>query len=183
MDPDLHLVLLRGVNVGGRNLLPMADFQRACLACGALAARTYIQSGNALVRLPTAAQSGFAERLRERLAASPGVDSPVIRMAVGELAAVRACLPFPDAGPAEVHYALLSAVPAPERVAALDPDRSPGDRFAVIDRAVHLHLPNGVARTKLTNAWLDRALGVVSTVRNAATVDALLRLADEGLPA
>lgn len=183
MDPDLHLVLLRGVNVGGRNLLPMAELQRACLASGALAARTYIQSGNALVRLPPAAQSGFAERLRQRLAEEAGVDSPVVLLTVAELAAVRAFCPFPDAGPREVHYALLGALPSPARAASLDPDRSPGDRFVVRHRAVHLHLPNGVARTKLTNVWMDRALGVVSTVRNAATIDALLAMAAEGLPA
>jgi len=62
-------------------------------------------------------------------------------------------------------------------VARLDPDRSPPDRFVVAGCDVHLHLPNGVARSKLTNDYFGRALGIVSTVRNWRTVSKLLEMA------
>ena len=79
--------------------------------------------------------------------------------------------PFLD-GSAEashLHLAVLSATPEPART-RLDPDRSPGDEFRIVGDMIYLRLPNGVGRSKLTNAWFDASLGVVSTVRNWATV-------------
>ena len=66
-----------------------------------------------------------------------------------------------------------SRAPTPERIATLDPNRSPGDEFRVIGREVFLYLPNGMARTKLSNQWLDSRLKTTSTVRNWNTVKTL----------
>jgi uncharacterized protein (DUF1697 family) len=74
---------------------------------------------------------------------------------------------------------LLSETPALDRVANLDPGRSPPDRFTVAGRAIYVHAPNGVARTKLTNDYFDRALGVTSTARNWRTVGKLLSLSGD----
>ena len=57
-------------------------------------------------------------------------------------------------------------------------DRSPPDAFAVVGADVYLSLPNGVARSKLTNAWLDAELGVVSTMRNWRTVTKLAAMVE-----
>ena len=76
--------------------------------------------------------------------------------------------------------AALAARPAPGRVAGLDARRSPPDAFAVKGREVYLHLPNGTARSRLTNAWLDSALATTSTIRNWRTVLALLEMATVG---
>ena len=73
--------------------------------------------------------------------------------------------------------AFLEATPDPANVDALDPDRSPGDEFAVLGREVYLHCPNGMARTKLTNAYFDSRLATTSTMRNWKTVLKLLELA------
>jgi len=69
--------------------------------------------------------------------------------------------------------------PAVRRVAGLDPERSPPDELAVRGREVYLRLPNGVARTRITNAWLDTELGTTSTLRNWRTVLALVGMATE----
>jgi uncharacterized protein (DUF1697 family) len=61
-------------------------------------------------------------------------------------------------------------------MAALDPARSPGDEFVARGRELYLRLPNGVARSKLTNAYFDRALATTSTIRNWRTVLELLAL-------
>ena len=77
-----------------------------------------------------------------------------------------------------LHAACLSAAPSAERVARLEPDRSPPDAFVVVGADVYLSLPNGVARSKLTNAWLDARLGVVSTMRNWRTVTKLAAMVE-----
>ena len=69
----------------------------------------------------------------------------------------------------------LDQAPKRKAIEALDPDRSPGDRFSVVGREIYLSLANGAGRTKLTLDWLERGLGVAGTQRNWNTV---LKLAD-----
>lgn len=84
--------------------------------------------------------------------------------------------PF-DAEDDTVHVAFLADKPTAAKVKALDPDRSPGDTFEVRGREVYMHFSNGVARSKLTNAWLDKGLDTISTSRNWRTVQKLLEMA------
>ncbi len=76
--------------------------------------------------------------------------------------------------PGTLHVAFLADVPEAQRVAALDSRRSPGDSFEIRGRHIYLWLPNGVARTKLTNDYFDRTLRTTSTLRNWNTVQKLL---------
>jgi len=62
-------------------------------------------------------------------------------------------------------------------VSALDPKRSPPDELVVRGRDIYLRLPNGVARSKLTNAYFDATLRTTSTLRNWRTVLQLLEMA------
>ena len=87
--------------------------------------------------------------------------------------------PFVAQGAAEdeLHVAFLRERPSAARVAKLDPKRSPPDELVVVDDCIYLRLPNGVAKSKLTNAWLDSTLATVSTIRNWRTVAKLCELA------
>jgi uncharacterized protein (DUF1697 family) len=67
-------------------------------------------------------------------------------------------------------------MPTPLQVASLDPNRSPPDAFVVRGQEVYMHLPGGVARTKLTNAYFDSKLTTTCTGRNWRTVNKLLEL-------
>ena len=86
--------------------------------------------------------------------------------------------PFLKAGAAEenLHVMFLADLPSPPRLDKLDPDRSPPDRFIVRGQEVYMHLPQGVADTKLTNAYFDAKLATTSTGRNWRTVIKLLEL-------
>jgi len=97
---------------------------------------------------------------------------------VAELETVIAANPFLSSEMNEkaLYIYFLRETPAPEALAALDPNRSHPDRFIVSGREVYLHLPNGMARTKLTNAWLDSKLKTISTARNWNTVLKLCEL-------
>ena len=86
--------------------------------------------------------------------------------------------PFSESGTEanKLHVMFLADLPDREHVEALDPNRSPGDEFAVLGREVFLHYPNGVARSKLTNAYFDSRLSTTSTSRNWRTVGKLLEM-------
>jgi len=174
-----HVALLRGINVGGKNLLPMAKLARMFEAIGCLAVRTYIQSGNVLFEASEALARQVPREIGRAILVDAGLEVPVIVRTADELAAVLRANPFRPGGadPKRLHVAFLADEPAAARVAALDPGRSPPDEFVVRGREIHLHLPNGAARTRLTNAYFDGKLGTVSTLRNLSTVAKLLELA------
>lgn len=176
-----HLALLRGINVGGKNKLPMADLRGILESLGCEDVRTYIQSGNVVFRASSKARKGLEGRLSESIASTLGLTIPVLIRSAEEVEEAVARNPFqgPKFEPKHLHFGFLADRPTAAARKSLDPNRSPGDRFEVLDRCLYLHCPNGLARTKLTNAYFDRALGTVSTVRNWKTTQKLLEMLTE----
>jgi uncharacterized protein (DUF1697 family) len=171
----LHVALLRGINVGGKNLIPMVELTALFETAGARELRTYIQSGNVVFAASAADAPRIAERVRLAIARQRGFETPVVLRSAADWRAALEHNPFlaEGADPRSLHVAFLADEPSRARAAALDPRRSPGDRFQLLGRELYLHLPNGVARSKLTNAWIDRSLSTTSTLRNWRTVEAL----------
>jgi uncharacterized protein (DUF1697 family) len=173
-----YVALLRGINVGGRNKLPMKDLAAIFTEAGCTNVRTYIQSGNVLFT----AAPGRAKRLPQltslEIADRFGYRVPVVLRTADEIRRVAAGNPFLKSGadPGSLHVAFLSELPANRRLAALAGNRSPGDSFQVRGREIYLHLPNGVARTKLTSDYFDSTLATTSTMRNWRTVVKLLEM-------
>src|SRR6266540_2357538 len=145
-----YVVLLRGINVGGKTKISMSDLRTLLTGLGAEDVRTHLQSGNAVL-VRTSAQ----------------------------LVRVVASNPFSGKAkaPAKVHVAFLAAAPGRARVQALDPKRSEPDEFRVAGREIYLYYPNGYGRTKINNAYFEKQLGVAATTRNWNTVTKLAELA------
>lgn len=175
----VHLALLRGVNVGGKNKLPMAALRRLFAAAGCQDVQSYIQSGNVLYRAPPRLARELPRRISAAIAADLGLEVPVVCRSLDALRTAVQANPFAEAGvdPDQLHVMFLAARPQARAAASLDPERSPPDRFALRDQEIYLHCPNGVARTKLSNAYFDRALGTVGTQRSWKTTLKLLELA------
>lgn len=180
-EGDTYVALLRGINVGGKNLLPMEQLRRTFEALGCQKVRTYIQSGNVIFTANTAIGRRVPESVNQAIRSETGLDVPVIVRSAEELAQAVRSNPFRsgDAAPRTLHIAFLAKAPSIAEVAALDPNRSPPDQFKVVGREVYLWLLNGVARTRITNAYLDSKLRTVSTVRGCATLDKLVELCQE----
>ena len=170
-----YVALLRGINVGGRHKLPMRDLATMFEAAGCEDVRTYIQSGNVVFRAPPMLVDGLSAQITAAIADSHGFQIPVVTRTVSDFDRIVRDNPFLAAGadPAKLHVGFLAAAPEPARIARLDPDRSPPDAFEVRDREVYLHFPAGVARSKLDNAYFDRTLNTVCTIRNWRTVGKL----------
>lgn len=166
--------LLRGINVGGRHRVPMAALRALLAEQGCEDVRTLIQSGNALFRAQGTEQA-VAARLGAAIEARFGFPVPVVMLHPRVFAEARDQHPFHagEGAPDTLSVGFLSVLPDPARVAALDPNRSPGDRFAIEGRRVYLHCPRGMARTKLTSAFFDRGLDAILTVRNWKTLGRL----------
>ncbi|MBB5058141.1 uncharacterized protein (DUF1697 family) [Granulicella aggregans] len=174
------VALLRGINVGGKNILPMKSLTELFHQAGAEDIKTYIQSGNVVFR--AAHPDKIATKVRAKILTDFSFKVPVITRSAAELATTVAANPFLQSGidPSLLHVMFLADQSSPELIAKLDPSHSSPDEFALIGRDLYLHLPNGAARTKLTTAYFDATLKTTGTQRNWRTVLTLATML--GLP-
>jgi uncharacterized protein (DUF1697 family) len=173
-----YVALLRGINVGGKNILPMKDLAAMFTGAGCSHVRTYIQSGNVIFTAGRALARRVPALIADTIAVRFGFRVPVVMLTADEFRDVARNHPLlaPDADVATLSVAFLADEPSPARVARLDASRSFPDVFMVRGRAIYLRCPNGVAKTKLTNTYFDSVLETTSTVRNWRTVLAVLEI-------
>ena len=185
-----HVALLRGINLGGRNKVAMAELRTLVAGLGHTGVSTYIQSGNVLFTAPGDVDCAVTARaITEAIAATLGVTSPVIVVTREELAQILADNPFPDEpDPRRVHAVVLSEPPWPELAVKLDAARAKSaaaggtDEVLAVGRTLYLHTPDGYGRSVLAEALLrvvsSPKSGATGTARNWATMTKLLELCD-----
>jgi len=173
-----YVALLRGINVGGRTKIAMADLRKLFAALGAEDVATYVQSGNVVFKSGAPAPA-LAQSIEGRIAEELGLRVTVVVRTAADLAKIVSANPFGDRGaePTKLHVVFLAEKPAAARVRALDATRGEPDEFRVVGREIYLHYPNGSGRSKVTNAWFEKELGVRGTARNWRTVTTLAELA------
>ena len=171
-----YLAILRGVNVGGHNLVAMRDLRRVFSSLDLADVTTYLQSGNVLFGTNGSAptEAALAEAILQEL----GVRTPVLLRRGAELAQI--CTANPFAGSAAVdlsqlYLAFLSTEPEAGRLAEFSVPGG-GERFMARGREIYLYYPDGYGRTKLTNGYIERRLRVTATTRNWRVVQQLSRL-------
>lgn len=169
------VALLRGINVGGKNKLPMKDLVAMFVRVGCVNVRHYIQSGNIVFDAPPKIAARIPTLVGAEIERELGLRAPLLVRTHDELRAVSLGNPLLKAGVALCSLYVMflqgsSRGAQNYESVALDPQRSPPDTFVVKGREIYLSLPNGAGRSKLTNAYFDAKLGTVSTARNWNTV-------------
>jgi uncharacterized protein (DUF1697 family) len=173
------ILLLRGINVGGNKKLPMKELAALLEGLGCTAVRTYIQSGNAVVEAPAGLAKSLAAKLEAAIVKKFKFEAPVVVRSAAELKAALKAYPYSRSAPERAYIGFLKDKPSAAGLKALDPaPKGPGEDFKVIASDIHFQFPQGVAKTKLTNAWFDSRLRTVCTLRNLNTCEALLTLAE-----
>jgi uncharacterized protein (DUF1697 family) len=170
------VALLRAVNLGARNKVPMAELRALLERSGFGDVRTYIQSGNVLFASRDGDRETLARRLEEEIARSFGVATIAILRTFGELQAIVAAHPF-GADTSHTHVSFLASRPDADGLARLAGFDIGADRLELDGNEAYLHYPQGVQGSRLTAARLEQLLGVPGTARNWRTVTALARLA------
>ena len=166
-----YVGLLRAINVGSRKLA-MADLRTILTDLGASDVQTYVQSGNVVFRAPAKTASSVQDSVSEFC----GFDVRVLLRSVTDLEKIIEDQPY-DGPESAWHVTFLERVPAKAAVAAIDPTAFEPDTFTVAGREVFLRCPDGYGRSKLSNAYFEKKLGVAATTRNWRTVLAVAELA------
>ena len=169
-----YAALLRGINVGGHNKVPMAGLRAVLTDLGYADLATHLQSGNAIFssQAPAAA---LELDIAQAVAARFGVSCAVMVRTGAELAAAVRASPLggePE-NPSRYFVAFLSKQPAARVLKQLDGVSFEPDALWVRGREAYLWCPAGAGETKLTNAALEKRLGVAATARNWNTVTRL----------
>ena len=184
-----HIALLRGINVGGRNKVAMADLREVVAGLGHTGVSTYIQSGNVLFTSDEADTEVLGTALEEAVTRSLGVKPSVIVLSREELARVVRDTPYPDEpNPKLVHAVFFrgpvppgseEAIEAGQRRAA---ERGSGrDSARIVGTTLFVHTPDGFGRSELALYLLGRSASpcAAGTARNWSTVTKLLALCDD----
>jgi uncharacterized protein (DUF1697 family) len=177
-----HAALLRGINVGGNNKLPVKELAGLFGKAGCRDVQTYIQSGNVVFSADAALAKKIPALMHAAILKAHKLDVPVVVRSAAELAKVAAKHPLmtAKAEPKYLHVAFLAGVPTPAQIASLDPQRSPLDpqrspldRWVVQGKDIYIYYGGGAAKTKFNNQYIDSRLKTVSTLRNWNTVQKL----------
>jgi len=171
------VALLRGINVGRNKRIAMADVRALLETLGYAGVRTHLNSGNAIF----STGEHDAARIERDISASirqvTGMDVATLVRAASDLAGIVDANPFAARGanPSELHVTFTATSIPVDRLAALDPEESAPDEFAIGDRVIYMRLPNGLSGSVLPD-W-GRLLGLRTTTRNWNTTTRLRELA------
>ncbi len=171
------IVLLRAINVGGRKLI-MADLRKAATARGLEGFRTYIQSGNLLLRSELD-EAGVEAMIEALIAEECGLRAIALARAADRFAQIAAANPFPDGAPNQVHLCLSKAPPKDDAATVIAGRAKHGERVTIAEGALWIDFVAGAGESKLTPAVLDKSAGSTVTARNWNTVHTLLAMAAE----
>ncbi|MWC29042.1 DUF1697 domain-containing protein [Paenibacillus sp. MMS18-CY102] len=180
----IYIALLRGINVGGKNKIKMADLREALEGLGLSKVQTYIQSGNVLLESGED-EDTLRQRIEQEVERSFQIKLKVIIRTSGQLNAIVADCPFTmeqiahaeAASDSESLYVtMLQEEPQAERLDKLSTYATPEEQYRVAGNNIFLLFNESIRNSKL--AVQIEKLGVPTTTRNWKTINKLVQLAN-----
>jgi uncharacterized protein (DUF1697 family) len=174
-----HIALLRGINVGGHNKVPMADLRRVLEEAGFEDVKTYVQSGNVALSAAEKSPGKVGRNVEKAIEDAFGFDIAVVVRSRDEIAALVEDDPLGDVA-TEPKYRIVVFLAEKldrKRLADVDPDEFAPEAFALRDYEIVMWAPDGQRDSKLVKTLTEKRTGVVGTARNWRTVEKLLDLA------
>lgn len=170
--PERFIALLRGINVTGRNKIPMAELRDHCTASGLKSVATYIQSGN-VVFSSSATPMKLEDDLEKLVKKRFGIEIPIIVRRGADWPTYIETNPFPRESVTLAKAVMLALSKRPPLDGALDKLREravSGEKLERVGDAIWVYYANGVGGSKLSPALFDRLVGSPVTARNWNTV-------------
>ncbi|GGG89415.1 hypothetical protein GCM10011416_02290 [Polaribacter pacificus] len=168
-----YIVLLRGINVSGKNKLPMAALRELLNDLGFQKVQTYIQSGN-IVLDTDITKAVLCSKIKEEILSRFGYEVPVMARTLDEWENAIANNPYPIANHKILAFAFLSELPKKQTI---EVKGTKDDVYTIIEDVVYIYCPSGMGSTKLTNNLFEKQLEVHATSRNYRTSITLLEMA------
>ena len=178
---NTYIALLRGINVGGNNKLPMKELRALLEEIGLKHVQTYIQSGNIVFQSERADVAALCEEITATIERTYSFAPATLLLTGQQLDAAIAANPFQQEAEEDhrsLHFFFLDPIPENPDLEAVEALRSNDERFALIDNVFYLYAPVGIGRSKLAERF-GRGWHVNITARNWRTVCKLKEMVDE----
>ena len=173
--------LLRGVNLGGHNLIKMDALRALCISLKCRNPQTYVQSGNVVFDSAEKDWPKLSQKIAAAIEQKCGFRPSVILRTASELRAVVRRNPFAGRSgiePGKLLVTFLAEKPGRAAVAALKERAISPEELHLIGSEIYTYFPNGAGRSKLNWSSLDKTLQTTGTARNWNTVTKLLAMAE-----
>ena len=171
MKMNTYVMLFRGINVGGRNILPMKELIHLLETEGFENVKTYIQSGNVLLSSPQKPDDSVRMAIQSRYGFSPSI----MTFEITDFEVMVKNSPFASEAGKTIHFFFCNEQPKPD-TEKLKQLVSPTEQYEIIGNVFYLYAPDGIGRSKLAGK-AESCLGVSATARNLNTVSRILALA------
>ncbi|KGL64227.1 DUF1697 domain-containing protein [Polaribacter sp. Hel1_85] len=168
-----YIILLRGINVSGKNKIPMAELRNLLNDLGFQNVQTYIQSGNIILESEKS-KSVICQEIKEAIKGKFGFEVPVLARTIPEWKKAIANYPFPIDNTKIVAFVFLNRKIYETKI---NVKGIHNDEYLIDNDMVYIYCPTGFAKTKLSNNLFERKLNVTATTRNYNTTLKLLELA------
>ena len=169
-----YIALLRGINIGGKRKIIMADLRKMFEDMGFTDVKSYIQTGNVIFSSDNDSdQSLLSTLIAKRIEQVFGFDVPVIVRSAEEIEAMFTDNPFltdPDAEIDKLHVVFLNSVPDIDNLMAMSEFDFGDDRYMVMDNNLYLFCSGPYRETKLGNNFIEKKLKVTASTRTWKTV-------------
>jgi uncharacterized protein (DUF1697 family) len=170
---SIHVAFLRAVNVGGRNIVPMSELCDLFSSLRFTGVKSLLQSGNVIFDTGRRGDETIESILEAETAKRFGITVDYMVRSAQELEKTITSNPFPAEAkkdPAHLLVLFLKEVPQAKDVRALEDAIQGRERIQAKGKELYAVYPDGVGRSKLTNALIERKLAVRGTGRNWNTV-------------
>lgn len=184
MATKTYIALLRGINVSGHNKILMTELKQLFVDLGFFNVVTYIQSGNIVFKSKKTEIQKLEQTIANAIEKQFGHSINVLILTKKELETAFSANPFliknANLDITKLGITLLNLEPDLSKISEVDAlIVDSNDEFIVIDKRVYLHLPNGSAKTKLTNNLFEKKMNTSATTRNWRTITKLIELSNQ----
>lgn len=174
------IVLFRGINVGGKNIVTMKQLKEMLFGLGCQNVETYIQSGNVVLQHSESNPRVLSKKIANEVRVGFGFQPHILVLTLAQLQRAAENNPFPgaQADPKTLHLYFLAAPAENITFDIMEQIKKDNEAFKLIEQVFYLHAPDGIGRSKLAEK-VEKLLAVPTTARNWNTVNKLLTLASQ----
>jgi uncharacterized protein (DUF1697 family) len=171
--------MLRGINVSGQKKIKMGELKKLYGSLDFKNVKTYIQSGNVIFECSDTNVSKLINKIERKIKNFFGFDVLVLIRTIPEMQKLIENNPFAKKNTSKLHVTFLSDTPTQSPMDEINKIKDQSEEFFISDKEIYLFCPNGYGRSKLSNNFFERKLGLSATTRNWNTVNKLLELAEQ----
>jgi uncharacterized protein (DUF1697 family) len=179
---NTFISMLRGINVSGQKKIRMVELQLLYESLDLLNVKTYVQSGNVVFDSAEQDAAKVAGLIGTKIEQVFGCSVPVLIRGTNDFQRIVNGNPFlieRNEDPTKLHVTFLYDPPSESKLSGLEIPNNETGEFFVGEQEIFLFCPDGYGKTKLSNNFFERKLGVSATTRNWKTVNALLEMSVE----